>query len=212
MWMIISFFSKAINIFFPPLCFGCKTENKTLCDNCLKRCKRAIDTPAIWIISIYDFQDILIKKVIHSIKYYHRRDLIKPFAEILSKELKNSDIYKTKGNSLILVPIPMPKLRKYLRGYNQAELITRELAKNINLPYGDDLLIRLKTTKRQAKISSRKERINNQKNSFYASKEVANLNIILIDDVTTTGATLNEARETLIKSGALSVNALTIAH
>lgn len=212
MWMIISIFSKVLNIFSPPLCLGCKTDGKTLCDNCLKRCRKAIDTPALWIISLYDFQDPLIKRAIHSIKYFHRRDLIEPLAETLSRELKNYNFYNSEENNLILVPIPMPKLRKYIRGYNQAELIACELSKNTKLAYRDNLLMRIKNTKRQAKISSRKDRINNQKNSFYASKDVMNLNILLVDDVTTTGATLSEARDTLIKAGAISVRAITIAH
>jgi ComF family protein len=205
-----------------------------LCISCLKNTRKALDTPAIYIISIYSFKDLIIKKSIHAIKYFHRKDLIDPLTQELANELGNittSEQIRTKNDrgaksdeeirsqqakdltkNWVLVPIPMPRLRKYIRGYNQAELIANSLSKKCSIKVRNDLLIRLKSPKRQVKTKTRSERLLNQHNSFKVIDNVKGMNIILVDDVTTTGATISEARNTLLKAGASNVKAVTIAH
>ncbi len=228
------YFSKILNTIFPPKCYGCHRKNTPLCDECLQKCAKSIDTPAIYITSLYSFKDPLIKRVIHAIKYYHRRDLIEPIVERLAEKLQEtsslkqgvsnadsrseSDLsdhavsYKLQAVGWTFVPISMPKLRKYIRGYNQAELIARELSKKCNISYDSNLLVRTRSPKRQVKTSTRGERLQNQSKSFKVTSDVSSLNIILVDDVTTTGATIAEARKVLLKAGARSVKAITIAH
>ncbi|MCF7843734.1 hypothetical protein K9M47_02450 [Candidatus Gracilibacteria bacterium] len=106
----------------------------------------------------------------------------------------------------------MPRIRKYIRGYNQAELISLSLSKQCSLPTISNTLIRTSSPKRQVTTKTRGERLKNQHNSFKVIKDVTGLNIVLVDDVTTTGATLSEARSVLLKAGARSVKAVTIAH
>ena len=165
--------------------------------------------------SIYSFSDPLIKKVIHAIKYFHRKDLIEPLTEELAKELSkiiSSGSYNLVPNTYLLVPIPMPLLRKYMRGYNQAEIIAIELSKKCSLPLNTKILVRKKSPKRQVTTKTKGERLRNQHNTFEVIGNTQGKHIILVDDVTTTGATLFEARNVLLKAGANTVRAVTLAH
>lgn len=211
MWMIHTFISKILSLCFPVSCFICRKEGSSICYSCLSRCKKSIDTPALYITSLYNFKDPIIKKAIHAIKYFHRQDLVAPLTDELAKELQKScDNLYTKN--CILVPIPMPRLRKYIRGYNQAELIAQELSKKCSLRYSAKILVRSTTPKRQVQARTKTERLSNQHNSFKVMTSVTGLHILLIDDVTTTGATISEARDVLLKAGAISVHAATLAH
>ena len=212
MWMI-SFlryiWSLMLSSFFPSYCFVCKKEGNTICTECLQRLSLSIDTPYPFIISVYSFKNQSLKKIIHAIKYFHRKDLIPPITRALIEKLKtNKDEY----SSYCLVPIPMPLLRQYSRGHNHTESIARQIEKETGILLHTTLLKRITRKKRQVMTSSRQERINNQKGSFIVTGQVAGLSIILIDDVTTTGATLKEARKVLLSHGASNVCAYTIAH
>ncbi|MFA6608439.1 MAG: phosphoribosyltransferase family protein [Candidatus Paceibacterota bacterium] len=120
--------------------------------------------------------------------------------------------YNTQEIKWCIVPIPMPKIRKYIRGYNQAELIAKELSQKTSIPIKNNVLTRTYSPKRQVKSHTRNERLKNQHNSFQTTSSVNGLNIILVDDVITTGATIFEARNILQKSGANKVVAISLAH
>ncbi len=207
MWMITSLTKTLSTIFFPSYCYLCHNEGASLCTSCLKERKRSYDTPYPWISSIYSFKDPSIKKIIHAIKYFHRKDLVAPLVEALIEEINQSH-----KHNHVLVPVPMPKLRKYIRGYNQAEAIATELSKQTRIPIRSDILNRLSSPARQVKTKNRNDRLKNQHNAFSTQKDISGLQIILIDDVTTTGATLLEARHVLLQNGATSVEAYTLAH
>ena len=207
MWMIQKITSRALEIFFPSFCYVCHKEGSTLCKSCLKERKLAYGPPFPYVTVMYSFKDAEIKKIIHAIKYFHRKDLIPPLVEALAYELSKKDIA-----DYTLVPIPMPRLRKYIRGYNHSERIAYELSKQTRIPMINNILTRTSSKKRQVLLHSRSERLKNQHNAFTVTKEVVGMKIILVDDVTTTGATLLEARKVLLAKGALRVEALTIAH
>ncbi|MCF7898886.1 MAG: hypothetical protein K9L31_02975 [Candidatus Pacebacteria bacterium] len=210
--MIRILISEIISIIFPPICYGCSKEGFSLCKSCLDRSRKTIDTPYNWIASVYSFKEPIIKKSIHAIKYFHRRDLIEPLTKELACEINTSINQNQISENWVLIPIPMPRIRKYIRGYNQAELISLSLSKQCSLPTISNTLIRTSSPKRQVTTKTRGERLKNQHNSFKVIKDVTGLNIVLVDDVTTTGATLSEARSVLLKAGARSVKAVTIAH
>ena len=104
--------------------------------------------------------------------------------------------------------LPMPlhpnKLRK--RGYNQSALIARELCKKHGLMLDESLAVRIKDTKSQRELD-RSQRAENMKNAFSASGSVKNKRILIIDDVFTTGATMNECAKALKVKGAAYIYA-----
>lgn len=212
MWMIYEVISKFLNILFPLSCIKCKKEGNSFCEQCLSLCKKSLDTPALYHISIYSFKDPYIKKAIHAIKYFHKKDLISSLTYDLSLKIQEEIRKHPENIPWILVPIPMPRLRKYMRGYNQTELIAEEIAKHIPHTKVICALKRNKASKRQVTTKTRSERLQNQQGAFKTSINIKDKYIILIDDVTTTGATLLEARKTLLKSGARKVYTATIAH
>lgn len=208
--MITQLYQKVISILFPPVCFICKKSREQLCADCLAHCKKAIETPSLFITSTYSFRDPHIKKIIHAIKYFHRINLIRPLVISCIPEITRT--IAIHSENWILIPIPMPAHRKYMRGYNQAEKIADILSEKLHVPSDTNTLLRSRSPIRQVKTSTRHTRLKNQINSFEIHSTVLGKNFILIDDVTTTGATLQEARKQLLHSGAHKVLAITIAH
>lgn len=208
MWMIDTIKNSITSFLFPLYCYNCYKEGKVLCNTCLSHCKRSIDTPYPWITSYFSFKDLTIKKYIHAIKYFHRKDLVEPFADILAQEL-----FQQRIENAVLIPIPMPQLRKYIRGHNHTETLAKRISAITNIPLCTNTLQRSSLSKkRQVATRSRQERLKNQRNMFILTLPVTGKHIILIDDVTTTGATLHEARSLLLSAGASTVHAYTIAH
>lgn len=213
MWMITKILSFISQLVFPYYCFICKKEvatQESICTSCLLTFRRSYDTPYPYITSIYSFKDPSIKKIIHAIKYFHRKDLIAPLSHALIDEIKKKD------TEYVLVPVPMPKLRTYMRGYNHIEALANLIHTKTGLPIDVNLVLRNPnhSKKRQVMMKSRNERIKNPHNAFIvnSSASIHGKKIILLDDVTTTGATLQEIRKLLLQHGAKEVEAYTFAH
>ena len=112
----------------------------------------------------------------------------------------------------ILVPIPLHRRRLKERGYNQSALLAHELGRLANLPVLEGFLVRQRDTPPQARTTSAEERRCNVADAFIcADHQLGEKEVILIDDVATTGATLEAAAEALRKAGTSSVWALTLA-
>lgn len=208
MWMIYSFFSQLLLIIFPSSCFLCHKEGDALCVPCLRNLQKSIDSPFQFIKSVYSFKDHRVKRIIHAFKYYHRKDLVYPLAQELVSYIPEN----LHDKHYTIIPIPMPKIRMYMRGYNQAEVLALALAEITKQSFHKNILIRVKTKKRQVLAQTRSLRLHNQKGAFGVASSVQGMDILLVDDVTTTGATLSEARKLLLEHGAHTVYALTIAH
>ena len=112
-----------------------------------------------------------------------------------------------------IIPVPLHPRRRRRRGYNQADCIARELGSLIKLPVADDLLVRIKSTKKQTDLSQ-EDRYFNVTDAFAVRdlEPVRGKNILLIDDVYTTGSTLNAAAKPLKLFGASNVVAFTFSH
>lgn len=154
------------------------------------------------------------------LKYEGKKRLANLFGEILYEKIieELSDLIVMENfSSPILIPIPLSKKRYRERGYNQTELICREL---VHLSLDEvftlktNVLTKIKETEHQARIENRATRLKNIVGSFAVknSELIKDRNIILIDDITTTGATLSEAKKVLKKSGAKKIIAFTVAH
>lgn len=213
-------FNVVLNFVFPTQCIVCGQKDTHLCLNCLSVIPLAQNDPSDSIISVFNYKNPTIKKALWMLKYENKRDLAKNLAivahDVLLEELADLAIAKNFTNPL-LVPIPLSEKRFKERGYNQSELLAKELiAKDGSNSFtlATDVLYKTKDTKHQAEIKDRKDRLVNLKDCFTVknAEKILKRNIILIDDVTTTGATLKEAKKVLKLAGAKKILTLTIAH
>jgi len=159
-------------------------------------------------------EKFLTKKLIYQFKY-------EPFLKILAKylsEILMEHFVLAKNNTeniwneSILIPVPMEKKKMKNRGYNQSEELAKELSKILQIPLSLNNLIKIKQTLPQIKLSA-KERQENLKNAFSINnpEELKNKKIFLVDDVYTTGSTMEECAKTLKESGAKQVWGIAIA-
>ncbi len=112
--------------------------------------------------------------------------------------------------NFVVVPIPVSKKKENLRGFNQADIISKIFAKRFNLVVDTSILNRVKDKHAQHSLS-REERFQNIKDSFLADKRVEGKNIVLVDDICTTGATFLEASKVLFQNGALEVKCFSLS-
>ncbi len=148
------------------------------------------------------------KDVVHALKYHNFRSLSQPMADLMAGYLSCNQI---PGD--ILVPVPLHRRRLKERGYNQSELLVRELGKIVGLPVADAVLCRVKDSSPQAKTTSVAERYRNVKGAFVCKDngEISGRAVIVVDDVCTSGATLEACADVLKTAGAVSVWGLTFA-
>jgi len=205
-----------LDAIFPIRCIGCGKYNTYFCSSCLDCVKKKKDLElagSVAVFSSVSYNDKLVKKALKIFKYNFVKDMAKPLAEIINVSIENmpvqikTDIFK--GNPL-LVPIPLHKKRLNWRGFNQAEILADEISKFYGLKV-KNILIRNKNAKPQADIKDKENRMNNIKGSFICPISINGRNIILIDDVCTTGATINECAKTLAVNGAGKIKAIVVA-
>ncbi|MDD4275629.1 MAG: ComF family protein [Clostridia bacterium] len=154
---------------------------------------------------IYEEQ---IKQIIHKFKYADARYLSYALSAYLADE------YILNGfNCDVCIAVPLADKRLKQRGYNQADLLALDFAKHISIPVLDKVLIRIKETLPQAKQSG-KNRAENLAGAFKVidKKRIKGKNILLIDDIYTTGTTVKECSKVLVNGGAKAIYVLTVAH
>lgn len=150
-----------------------------------------------------------IRDLIHSFKYNKQTHLRYPLA-LLALEGVNS--FLTDHNPHLIVPVPLHRSRLRQRGFNQAVLLGSVLSKKLSIPMLPDVLSKIRPTEPQLKLSAAERRIN-VKGAFTVktANAVAGKRILLLDDVMTTGSTMNECAKELKKAGAEAVIAATVA-
>jgi ComF family protein len=164
-----------------------------------------------YITSLYAYKDPHVHHAIWELKYRGNREVATIFGKILAKKIREQDIKEA-----LIIPLPLSKERRKERGWNQSELLGQALVdNNPTLRLQLDILEKIRHTIPQTKLN-RKERLENLKNCFavtpHKQAEVFQKNIILLDDVCTTGSTISEARNTLLQAGAKNVIGFTVAH
>lgn len=217
-----------LNLLFPIECLGCGREGNWLCPNCFRRLKfgrekvyareknNNLKAPALDQLFIAgDYDDALLADLIKKFKYHFITALGKPLADFLtlywSGQLALSEFYKKiiPDNPLI-IPLPLSRKRRRWRGFNQSEILAREFAANFGYSLSGGLK-RIKHRPAQASLNEAK-RLKNIAGVFaYAGEDLKGRTVILIDDVVTTGATLNEASLVLRAQGAARVYGLVLA-
>lgn len=110
----------------------------------------------------------------------------------------------------IAVPIPVSRQKQKMRGFNQADIISKVFARRFGLPVDNSILTRIKDKHAQHDLS-RQERFENIKNSFVVARRIDGKKIVLVDDICTTGATFLEASKVLFNAGALDVKCFSLS-
>lgn len=147
-----------------------------------------------------------IDHVIHSLKYNDRAKLGLELGRRLSQLISLSNF----KNIDAIIPVPLHKIKSRDRGYNQSEWIARGMSENWKIPVQSSIVNRAKYTVSQTTLD-KQGRIENLKDAFKVKKNVNNLNLVLIDDVLTTGSTLSSCATALKNAGADKVYALTVS-
>lgn len=187
----------------PPLCPGCGKPQASgiLCPVCRQR-----QTEIDGIRSPFRFAEV-IREAIHQLKYRNLKAISPCLAGLLADYLQSNPL---PGEALVPVPLHPRRLRE--RGYNQSSLLARELGKLINLPVIEDCLVRVKEAQPQVRAATVEDRRKNVTDAFKCQNgKVRGKQIILIDDVCTSGATLESCASALKSEGVTSVWGLTLA-
>ena len=211
-------FEKILDLIFPNVCGFCDKVNKnSLCKNCelmlskyeINCIKKIINEKYFdYLCCLLKYENNVREKIIQY-KFNEKSYLYKTFTKII---IKNKKIYGFLKLYDIIIPVPMHKNKKAVRGYNQSELIAKEMSKNMGLSFENDVLIKTKNTQVQS-LLKKTQRTDNVKNAFAINnnEKINNKKVILIDDIYTTGSTVNECSKVLKQAGAKEICVVTIA-
>ena len=236
----MNFLNFISGIFFPPQCLACRASISAgvICESCLGRipllgtlfCARCgarlpgirfengsfavkkichLDTTYL-LGSAGPYDDATLKLLVHQLKFRGSRLAARPLADLIARYLGNIALDL---NGFMLIPLPLHWRRRNERGFNQAEEIARCLAERVPLRMRTDILARSRSTEPQTATGTVAKRKENVRGCFSVVKpaDVFRKNIILLDDVTTSGATLGEAARALKAAGARKIIGLTAA-
>jgi ComF family protein len=146
-----------------------------------------------------------LRRLIHLLKYDRMRPLARPLAACMARRLAEL------GPADVIVPVPLFFLRKWRRGFNQADELAKALSKESGIPWSRRILRRVRATPPQVGLSHRQRRLNLAGAFKVRREEVRGRNVLLVDDVMTTGATLDACARVLKAAGAARVAGLTAA-
>ena len=213
-----SFFEKILTVIFPDTCVGCSRSGALLCERCLDSLPPSPSPEHSFITSVYAYRDERVRALVRMLKYKNTRHAAVLFAPAMARALTEiigeEQMMLGKGD-VYLVPIPLSKARRKTRGYNQAELLAESMLDYldmVNIKIDTGLLKKIRDTRQQADTKDRTERLRNLEDCFFAEPARKHTTIILLDDVTTTGATLLAAQKALRAAGHRKIYALTAAH
>lgn len=220
----MSVFDRLLNLLFPPRCAHCQKEGEFLCKPCLKTLKKeAVHPKKIsfteghldqLIYAVNYHRNPVIQSVIRQFKYQFHPQLAEGLAKLMDPCLE--PLGSKQDQPLSLIPIPLHPQRQRQRGFNPAQSLAQALAKkHPHFLCVKPLLERVKDTPQQAKLN-REERLENLKGAFRLRPGVELTSFkeeifFLVDDVYTTGATLESAAEVLKQAGFQNVYGLVIA-
>ncbi|MFC1892764.1 ComF family protein [Chloroflexota bacterium] len=219
----------ALDFLFPQQCVGCGREGGFLCPSCRQVLPKIVPPlcprfgrphtsnllcPGCtgWLAQIDGIRspfrfDGVIRQAVHHLKYKNLRAIAVPLARLLHEYLAANPM-----PGEVLVPVPLHRKRLRERGYNQSGLLAREIGKLANLPVVDNYLVRQRHAPPQARTRTVEERRTNVAQAFACrDQRLQNKQVLLIDDVATSGATVDACAAALKANGTASVWALVLA-
>lgn len=232
--MLKNYLNALKNIFFPNLCLSCekKIENGHLCHSCREKiaftpliickfcasslnenlinpCKTCSKNPPDYtrIICTTIYKEPIIS-LIHLFKYKNHQYLAEFLASLMQKHI--SAIGLNLGSYDFITAVPMHKYKLKTRGYNHARLLAKLLSNYFKIPFKDDIIASTYIKYSQAKLPGNKRKSNVAK-AFFVEKDLTNKKIILIDDIFTTGATIQSCSKKLKLKGAEKIIVLTLS-
>ena len=207
--------SQLLDLLYKKRCYFCKStkENSKFCSKCFAKIKflpfsslEVINGAKVYSATVYKDN---IQKMIRGVKYHKQRELALYQAKIMYGYWQNLEISK---QTFVIVPVPVSKKRLKERHYNHMSLVAKEFAKLTGYEINENLVIRVKDTKPQYKLS-KAQRAKNLKGAFEAIKEnfsgQTDKNFLIFDDILTTGSTISEITKLFHKNGADNLTAFT---
>ncbi len=225
-----------LDLVFPKFCLNCEKEGTYLCEDCFylvdildsqycpfctspriaiegKTCPACQKTKTLsGLYFAADYNNFVVKKLIHQFKYEpYVKDLAKPLADLIVEHISRVGATE-KIADFALIPVPLHIKKQKQRGFNQSEELAKELSSKLILPVSSNALIKTKETQSQTELK-KEEREKNIKDAFSCSNPtlVSGKKILLVDDIFTTGATMEECSKTLRKAGAKEVWGIAVA-
>ena len=224
----VNYFRKLLDLFYPRLCLACDAHlppgKEIICLFCQHRLPRTDYhlleenpfTERFWgrlplqhASSLYHFnKGGRVQRLIHQLKYHHQPEIGHQLGLLHGRYLREGGVYA--GVDLI-VPVPLHPRKMHSRGYNQSDHYARGLAESMNIPWSDKVLVRKVFTNTQTQ-KSRQERLANVEEVFGLQhpEEIAGRYILLVDDVITTGATLEACGSALLRIPDVRLSLATI--
>ena len=209
-----------LNLIYPNVCGICgEICKEDICEKCEEKIKKILicknqkynDKNIFYKEHVYlfDYKNDIRTKIIQY-KFGEKPYMYKAFAKMFINNEKICNFLKSYD---IIMPVPIHKKRKNQRGYNQSSLIAREISKQIQeITFENNILYKNKNTNPQSSLN-KIQRIENAKNVYEIKdkQKINNKNIIIFDDIYTTGSTVNECARLLKQAGANKIGILTIA-
>ena len=231
--LFFSIKNHILDLFYPKICAGCASEGVLICRECEKAI--VIRTPQCFICDrrspdarvcrsckkhtaytrMYgplSFKNDIVREMVHRLKYRS----VKEYGVILGQFLAKATSYYAllPKKDAVIISVPLHPKRMRTRGFNQAEIIAKTYSELSNIPLADsESIIRRKNTPPQTTVADRSKRMENMRDVFFVKNatDFFGKTVILIDDVATTGSTINEAARALKRGGAREVWVFTAA-
>jgi ComF family protein len=219
-----------LNLFFPHICYACGSDlvsdHQILCLRCLHRLpytrfERIAENPIEKIFwgrtpiehaasLLYFTKGSVVERLLYQLKYRGKKEVGIYCGRLMGEAIRNAEVF---GQYDSIVPLPLFKKREHARGFNQAKIIAEGMAMVLKIPVLDDVVERVQATESQTH-KNRIERWQNMRERFRinAPEKIANTRILLIDDVITTGATLESCATELLKADQVRLGILTLGY
>lgn len=210
-----------ISILFPVRCIGCGVFDTWLCDLCADRITQSENRATLlqfhrYVIRTYtvtDYHEPLVKEMISALKFKFAYTLSDRMGEMMALKITEAKKYFPNLAFDFIIPVPLAPRRERWRGFNQSALLARSCAQHIAGVVDESIIHRVRVTHPQTMLSITNRR-KNVRDAFKvdSKKDLFGKRILLIDDVVTTGATVNECAKILVRAGVTEVWVLAFAH